>query len=181
MTRRRGIACGVRGRQVRGFALAGLLLLCGALAGMPAQAFEPPPGSKNFTPPSSVPNYFSNEAAPFARGSRVAQPGADRFNTAPIAAGRNHVAVSPPTRKVAASAGRGKHRGKLARGKSARVKFVSSETGRAYVRNARGRTALVRRSAPAASRKSVATRQRVAASRLRHAARTVRHAGRALR
>ena len=54
------------GHGVWGLALAGLLIFCGALAGVPAQAFEPPPGNKNFATPGSVPNYFSDEAAPFS-------------------------------------------------------------------------------------------------------------------
>lgn len=32
-----------------------------ALGGMSAGAVELPPGSKNFSPPSATPNYFSNE------------------------------------------------------------------------------------------------------------------------
>jgi hypothetical protein len=176
MTRRRGI-----GRGVRGFVAAGLLTLLGALAGVPAQAFEPPPGSKNFTSPNSVPNYFSNEAAPFGRGSQMAQPGADRFNTAPIAA------ISQPTRNTASSASRGTHRSKLARGRTGRAKFVSSRTARTHVRKARSRAVLARRPAHAAARKSVATRKfvatkhRAAASRSRHAAHGVRHASRSSR
>jgi len=41
------------------------LCLTVALAIRPAGAAEAPPGSKNFNSPGSVPNYFSNEAAPF--------------------------------------------------------------------------------------------------------------------
>ena len=36
-----------------------------ALAIRSTGAAEPPRGSKNFNSPGSVPNYFSNEAAPF--------------------------------------------------------------------------------------------------------------------
>jgi hypothetical protein len=42
--------------------------LCLAIAAStisPAGAAEAPPGSKNFSSPGSVPDYFSNEAAPF--------------------------------------------------------------------------------------------------------------------
>ena len=58
-------------------ALAIPLALVFALAGAPAEAAEPPPGSKNFTPPSTVPNYFSNENTPFQSGAEApaAQPG----------------------------------------------------------------------------------------------------------
>jgi len=81
-----------------------MLTLCGALAGIPARAFEPPPGSKNFATPSSVPNYFSNEAAPFGRRPQTATPGADRFNTAPSAPGYGHAAVSVPQQTYGAAA-----------------------------------------------------------------------------
>jgi len=38
----------------------------------PAIAVEPPPGTKNFTVPSGVPNYFSNEVgAPHGSGGIV--------------------------------------------------------------------------------------------------------------
>ena len=103
-----------------------------ALTGMPAQAFEPQPGSKNFTPPSFVPNYFSNEAAPFGRASQSAQPGADRFNTAPVAASGGDAATSEPSRNAAASAGRASYRGKQARGRTGRFKSASSRTVRAH-------------------------------------------------
>jgi hypothetical protein len=180
MTRGHGI-----GRGVRGLALVGLLIVCGVLAGSPAQAFEPTPGGKNFTTPSSVPNYFSNEAAPFGRVSSLAQPGADRFNTAPVAATVSPAAMSTPTRNTAASAGRSVRRGMMARIRPGRLRFVSSRAGRthasrAHASGAQGRRALARASAHAASHHS-ATRNRAAASRSRYAARDTRHAGRSFR
>ena len=96
--RRRGL-----GSAVRGLALAGLLAFCGALTAVPALAFEPLSGSKNFTSPGSAPNYFSNEAAPFGQRRSGTQPGADRFNTAPGAAGSGHAAMSPPTHAASAA------------------------------------------------------------------------------
>lgn len=174
------------GRRVRGLVLAGLLTLCGALAGVPAHSFEPPPGGKNFTAPGSVPNYFSNEAALFGRGSRVAQPGADRFNTAPIAVRSRYAAMPAPTRGTVASAGPGPHRGRLARGKAGGFNSAAPRAGRTHLRKAhgrpahpqkaRGRSAMVRLSAHAAARKSVATWRRAAATRSRHAARQARRA-----
>jgi hypothetical protein len=163
---RRGV-----GHGVWGLALAGLLIFCGALAGVPAQAFEPPSGNKNFATPGSVPNYFSDEAAPFDRGSHVAQPGADRFNTAPIAASRRDVAVSERGRIAASGIGHRSHR----------VRFAASRSGRAHAGHARGRQASVRASAKTASRHSVATRHRAAASRPRYAARGATHASRSFR
>jgi hypothetical protein len=173
--------CGGVGRVVRGLALAGLLTLCGTPAGMAARAFEPPPGSKNFTAPSSVPNYFSNEAAPFRRGPQTAAPGADRFNTAPARTGSSHAAVAPPTPDTAASAGRGTHQSTPARGGTARSKQAASRTaGRTGSRKAQSRPASVQRPARTASRKPAATKPRAAASRARPAGNT-RHAGRTAR
>jgi hypothetical protein len=176
MTRRGSV-----GRALRGLVLAGLLTLCGAPAEISARAFEPPPGSKNFTAPSSAPNYFSNEAAPFGRGSRTATPGADRFNTAPVRAGGSHAAIAPPTPDTAASAERGTRQSTSARGRTARSKHASSRAGRANVRKAQGRPASTHRPARAASRKSAATKPRAAASRSRPAAGNARHASRASR
>ncbi len=112
-----------------GVALAGVLALCGP----PSQAFEPQLGSKNFTPPSFVPNYFSNEAAPFGRGAQTAQPGADRFNTAPAAPSGGYAAAAEPSRNIAPSAGRASYRGTQARGRTGRVRSASSRTARVHV------------------------------------------------
>jgi hypothetical protein len=169
------------GRGVRGLALSGLLIVCGALAGAPSQAFEPPQGSKNFTPPSSVPNYVSNEAGPFGRGSSAAQPGADRFNTAPVAATGSPAARSEPTRSTAASAGRATHQGSLARGGTDRLKSASTRAARAHTRKARSRAALVRHRSHAASRRPVAAQRRPSAGRSRYAAHGARQAGRSFR
>jgi hypothetical protein len=180
MTRRRGIGRAIEERGFRGLALAGMLTICGALAGAQAQGFEPPPGSKNFTPPSSVPSYFSNEAAPFGRGSQTVQPGADRFNTAPSAVSYGHaaVSVSQPTYSTAASAGRGTYQTRLTRGRSGRYRFVAARSGRAYAGKTHGRIVLSRSSAMPASRKSVAPSY---ASRSRHATSGTRYAHRTSR
>jgi hypothetical protein len=48
-----------------------------ALAAAPAAAMDKTSGSRNFTPPASVPNYFSNESGPMLGGradSRVVDP-----------------------------------------------------------------------------------------------------------
>jgi hypothetical protein len=182
MTQRRCIGGGIAGRGVRGLALAGMLTLCGALAGVPAQAFEPPPGSKNFNAPSSVPNYFSNEAAPFGRGSQTAQPGADRFNTArvPIASSPAAAAM-PPTYRATASAGRATYRSRLARGRAGRGAYAASRSGRSHAWTTRGSSATVRAQGKA-SRHSVAAAQRTTAkNRPRYAARSSGHAGRSYR
>jgi len=180
MMRRRGIGRAIGRRGVRGLALAGMLTICGALAGVPAQAFEPPPGSKNFATPSSVPNYFSNEAAPFGRGSQAVQAGADRFNTAPSAASYGHaaVSVSQPTYSTAASAGRAISRSKLARGGRGHSRFGAARQGRAYAGKTHGSIVQSRSSAMPAPRKpaapSYASRSRHATSGTRYVHRTSR-------
>ena len=151
------------GGAVRGFVLAGLLGFCGALTAVPAAAFEPLPGGKNFTSPGSTPDYFSSEAAPFDRASHPATQDADRFNTAPIGASRAHASISPP---VVGSAG---HR------------VVSSRSGRAYAGYARGRSARSRFYGKAASRHRLATGHRAAASRNRYAAHSAGHTRRVFR
>jgi hypothetical protein len=70
--------------------LAGLGL-AGALPGSAAQAIEPPAGSKNFTPPASVPSYFSNEAG--AIQGRAASTGPTPVVSAPVPRGRFAIAA----------------------------------------------------------------------------------------
>jgi hypothetical protein len=55
---------------------AAALLLLAAAAALPARAVEPP-GSKNFTAPPYVPDYFSNESGPFHTGARARPAAAD--------------------------------------------------------------------------------------------------------
>lgn len=175
-------------------ALAVLLLLGSAVAGGAVGAVEPPPGSKNFTPPSSVPNYFSNEAAPFDPGRRAAPPvAADRFTAPPPDAGNGSVAETPrPARAASVSAGRAKPRGKWAGGRTGRFTAASSRrTARAGVSRP-GKAATVRVAArPAAGKsvsnrahaagKSVSKRARAAGGTPRHAARQTKQAGRSIR
>jgi hypothetical protein len=44
------------------------LSIIAVLAGVPALAADAPNGSRNFRPPPTVPNYFSNEAGPMLGG-----------------------------------------------------------------------------------------------------------------
>ena len=162
-------------------AVTGVLTCCGALTGMPAQAFEPQLGSKNFTPPNFVPNYFSNEGAPFGRGSQSAQPDADRFNTAPVAAGDGYAVRSESSVNTAASAGRTAYRGRQARGRTGRLKSASSRTVRAHGGPVSGRAASRHPSVKTASRRSAATTGRAIAGRSGHAARGAGHVRQASR
>ena len=46
---------------------AALLIVSGALGVLSSARAEPPSGSKNFSTPAAVPNYFSNESGPVMR------------------------------------------------------------------------------------------------------------------
>ena len=80
--------------RLRHLALGVCVGLAIAVAGAPAGAVEAPAGSRNFTPPSDVPNYFSNESGPFQGGAnaRNAQPGAIPVVAAPASRGGRAVA-----------------------------------------------------------------------------------------
>jgi hypothetical protein len=70
-----------------------LSLVIAAAATSPAGAVDAPPGSRNFTSPGSVPDHFSNEAAPF-----VASPNPRPAPAEPVPA------VATPTPAAAAPA-----------------------------------------------------------------------------
>lgn len=153
-------------------------MILGALAGAPAAAIEPPPGTRNFTPPSSAPNYFSNEAAPFRGGAQAALPAADRFNIAP---GRETAGVAAPSvasRTALASAGLVEHRGKLRSAKAALSKSRAANVARA--RKAAGVRKAVAKQARAAIRSRITSgKQRaVRTATARQAGRSVRQATR---
>jgi hypothetical protein len=178
----------------------GMCLMLGLAAAETSYAIEPPPGSRNFTPPGFVPNYFSNEAAPFhgGAGARLVQPGADQFNAAPASGGRA-AAASRRHGPQGYAADRAKQRGKLARGKRSYSKAgvsrskagvsrskagvsrskagVSRQAVRAGTRRA-GKPVAVRQAARPAVGKAVAVRSRPAtaqvASHSRPAARSER-------
>src|SRR5580700_6717453 len=101
-------------------ALALGLALAAAVAGGPAAAVEAPPGSKNFTPPADVPNYFSNESGPFQGGAnaRNAQPGAAPIVAAPASRGRALTASRRNARHHAARIAKARGRTRLAHGKA---------------------------------------------------------------
>jgi hypothetical protein len=86
--------------RLRDLALAFSVGLALVLTGAPAHAIEAPPGSKNFTPPADVPNYFSNESGPFRGGAaaHAAQPGAVPVVAAPASHGGRAVAARRTSR-----------------------------------------------------------------------------------
>jgi hypothetical protein len=67
-----------------------LSLVIAAAAISPAGAVDAPPGSRNFTSPGSVPDHFSNEAAPFVASPNPhpapAEPAPAAATPAPAAA-----------------------------------------------------------------------------------------------
>jgi len=106
-------------RFLRRLALAGCVVLAALTAGAALDAVAAPPGSKNFTAPASVPNYFSNEAGSF-RGdatARAAQSGAPT-----LAAPAPHSRVAAASHRIGRhhAGGTAKARGhvRLARGKA---------------------------------------------------------------
>ncbi len=86
-------------------------MLVAVLAGAPAYAAEPPQtGTKNFTPPGYVPNYFSNESAPLRdRASVQTAPSPAR----PVAAGpvpRSQQTTSSRHHRTRVASARERHR-----------------------------------------------------------------------
>src|SRR5262249_14613798 len=74
-------------KRFRRLAVAVGIALAVAAAAAPSGAIETPAGSRNFTAPRYVPNYFSNESTPFqgGAGARPGQPGAVPVFAAPAA------------------------------------------------------------------------------------------------
>jgi len=102
-----------------------LWLVATALCGGPALAGETANGSKNFSPPTTVPNYFSNEAGPMlggtaesrrgelfpsqlagAQGVRPAATAAAPTPAAAAPAARQHIAMAEPKGHLVRSHGR---------------------------------------------------------------------------
>lgn len=99
--------------------LAGIawLALAAAVATPPAGAVEPASGSRNFTAPGDVPNYFSNESGPFHSGANahVVQPDAAPRLAAPPSRRRLASTVHRHDRGHLMHAGRAHGRSRLAR------------------------------------------------------------------
>jgi hypothetical protein len=146
----------------RSLRLALAIALATTVAGMPADAVEAPPGSKNFTPPADVPNYFSNESGPFQGGTtaRDAQPATAPIVAAPASRGRAPAASRRSGRHYAARARAG---GRLAHDRAvAHRQFAhavaahgarasAARTAHAHVRPAAGKAVAAK--TPAASGK----------------------------
>jgi hypothetical protein len=154
-------------RRLHGLALALGAALAVALAGAPADAVEAPPGSKNFTPPIDVPNYFSNESGPFQGGANTRNAPSD---TAPVIAApaSRGGAVAASRRDSRRHAARGRGRTRLAHGKAAahrqfahagaphRGRPSSSKTAHAQVGPASGKAVAAKSRAAASKGKRIA-------------------------
>lgn len=134
-----------------------------AAAALAAPIAEPS-GSRNFTPPGNVPNYFSNESGPF-RGSSP--------QTAPTGIAPAYAAPAPADQAVAAnrqarrhSVHAGRQRARLARGKSARhVQTAHTRSGHG------GRTAVARGKSKASAAASRAAPTKVKGGKTQRLAR----------
>ncbi|HEV8679653.1 MAG TPA: hypothetical protein VGQ90_09785 [Stellaceae bacterium] len=169
-------------RKFRPPVLAALIGLA-ALASAPAAAVEPLRGSKNFTAPGYVPNYFSNEAG----AVRGAKAGAAQAAAGPM------VAPPAPQRAVATSRGYSRHQARrtarahgrlgMPRGKANAHRHVShanaarsSKTSRpkvahAMVKHAKGKAVAAKRPPAPAKGKAVAAKRPPAPAKGKHLAR----------
>ena len=105
-------------------ALAGCLLLL--VTGIPGFAQAPPAGTRNFEPPASAPNYFSNEAGPFRGGA-----GAETTysSSSPVVA-----SPYPPAQAEAAAPRRTASRHAMRANRHLRFAHARSRSGRHAVR-----------------------------------------------
>lgn len=131
-------------RGLRALALAAGVVFAAGMTGAPAGAVEAPPGSKNFTPPGYVPDYFSNESRAVRGGATAgtARSGAGPAVAAPALTAPGRRVATAPRRHPRHHAGRparARDRIKLARGK------VSAHRHVVHPRRARHGTASARR------------------------------------
>ena len=138
------------------------------LAGVSADAVEAPPGSKNFTPPGYVPNYFSNESGPFQGGAntRNAQSETAPIVAAPGARGRVAASSRRNARHHGARLAKGKARTRLAQGKAK----ATTQRQLARAGAARGAKTAHAQARPAPG-KGVAAKSRAASSKAKRIAR----------
>jgi hypothetical protein len=158
-------------RRLRCKALALGVALAIAVAGAPADAVEAPPGSKNFTPPRDVPNYFSNESGPFQGGAnaRNAQSGTAPIVAAPASRGKALTASRRNARHHAARIAKARGRTRLANGKASAHRQVV-HAGAAHGGKASG-PRMAHAQAKSATGKAVAAKSRAASSKGKRIAR----------
>ena len=175
-------------RTLFALGIAARVALAAIVAVAPVHAAAAPPGSKNFTPPASAPNYFSNESGSFqgnatARAAQpgAAQPSASQSGAVQRAVGPAFAAPAPRSRVAAASRRTGRHhavrtakaRGHLrvARGKAAvHRKFVRSRAAQTRVAQARAVSRSAKRAGPrVAQAQRVPARKKTVAAKSRPA------------
>lgn len=169
--------------SLRHLMLAAGVALAAAVAGAPVDAVAAPAGSKNFTPPGYVPNYFSGEAPSFQGNpaTRPVQPGAFQPRVGPgfaAPAPQSTVAVAVASRGLsrrhAVRAAQGRGRLRLAHGRAAAHRqLVHAGVGRVRVATsarAQGPRVAQARQGPARG-KAVAARSRPAPGKGKSAAR----------
>jgi hypothetical protein len=143
----------VEGRQTVTIArLSGaLILLAALLASAPAKAIDPPPGSKNFSVPRDVPNYFSNEAGAPPGSGGIVRPSGSRPAI---------VEAEPPRAraKVATNKRRDTRRHASARDKRRAAKLAAARAKQRATKLAAAKA----RKTKAAAAKSAATKQTTA-------------------
>jgi hypothetical protein len=146
-------------------ALALGLALAAAVAGGPTAAVAAPPGSKNFTPPADVPNYFSNESGPFQGGANARNAQSDTAGNAaaPASPGRALTASRRTARHHAARLAKARGRTRLAHVKaSAHRQFAhagtasASKTVHAQVRSVGGKAVAAKSRAASSKNKRIA-------------------------
>jgi hypothetical protein len=137
-------------RRLRALALVLGVAFAAAVAGGPADAVEAPPGSKNFSPPGYVPNYFSNESGPFQGGANTRNA---QSETAPIVAApgsRDRVAAASRrnSRHHAGRLAKAKGRTRLAHAGAAHgAKAAGAKTAHAQVKPVAGKAVAAKRAA----------------------------------
>jgi hypothetical protein len=131
-----------------------VLVIIATFAAAPAIAVEPPPGTKNFSVPSGVPNYFSNEVGAAQGSGGIVRPAPAPSAVAVAPSGRSRVAVVTPRRG-------GRYHAAYSRGRGGRGHAVATRGrgGRVTVSSRRGNTR------PAATRSSASRHVVKAAAR----------------
>jgi hypothetical protein len=162
-------------------AFAGWLLL--AAASVPAAAQAPAAGTKNFDPPNSVPNYFSNEAGPFRGGAGaettysssgpavVPSTPRERVAAAPGRSAPHHAARAG--RRVHLAHAHGRPSRHAARARTAKTRMAALRAGRTHAKAAasrRGSTKVAAAKRSAAKKHPAGTRHRPSSKRVAHTA-----------
>jgi hypothetical protein len=104
----------------RRWLIAAGLTLAAAIAVPSGAVAEPPPGSRNFSPPAAVPNYFSNESGPIlgTPAARPPQPAPVPVIAVPAPAPRRVVAVERKAERHSAKTAKSRDQSRTAQAKT---------------------------------------------------------------